>query len=233
MSVPFAAPMNPVGSLRLADLPEAQTALRELCRPFIRPDDFAPECVVLQPAEIPFPQDQLLVHHGHMTEVLERHHGAAVRVHVLEEHLEGDVYTRKIALTVGAGGDERVVEWGVVRLDFRYMAPAVRDEILAKQTPLGAILIKHDVHRRIKPQWFLRFPPRGPLVEWFGAPANGHPLYGRIGTIYCNEEPAIQLLEIVLNCDNGRRGTTMTGPVNVDVGMTRDGSRMAERAAGD
>ena len=24
--------------------------------------------------------------------------------------------------------------------------------------------------------------------------------YGRIGTIYCNDEPAIQLIELVLNC---------------------------------
>ena len=224
-SSPFAS-MNPAGTLKLVDLPEAESTLRELCRPFVHPDDFAPQCVVLQPAEIPYPQDQLLVHHGHMTEVLERHHGAAVRVHVLEEHLDGDVYTRKIALTP-TGSDGKVVEWGIVRLDFRYMSPELRDEILAKQTPLGALLIKHDVLRRIKPRWFLRFPPGGPVLKWFGAPAEGsEPLYGRIGTIYCNEEPAIELLEIVLNCDNGQAGT-MTGPVHADVDFGRDSSRMA------
>ena len=224
MLSPFAL-MNTAGTLKLADLPQAEAALRELCRPFVHPDDFAPECVVLQPAEIPYPQDQLLVHHGHMTEVLERHHGVPARVHVLEEHLEGDVYTRKIALTP-AGRDDTVVEWGIVRLDFRYMSREVRDEILAKQTPLGAILIKHDVLRRIKPRWFLRFPPTGQIVHWFDVPEVPQPLYGRIGTIYCNEEPAIELLEIVLNCDNGRPGT-MDGPVHVDVDFNRDGSRMA------
>jgi hypothetical protein len=133
-----------------------------------------------------------------MTVELERHHGAPVRVHVLEEHLDGDIYTRKISLTP-AGQDSKVVEWGIVRLDFRYMAPAVRDEILRKELPLGAILIKHDVLRRIKPRWFLRFPPGGPVLSLFGDAQAAQPAYGRVGTIYCNGEPAIELLEIVVN----------------------------------
>jgi hypothetical protein len=152
----------------------------------------------VQPDEIPFPQDQLLVHHDHMTVELERHHGAPVEVHVLDEHLEGNLYTRKISLTP-AGRPGEVVEWGIVRMDFRYMAPEVRDEILRKQLPLGAILIKHDVLRRIKPRWFLRFPPGGPMLGLFGDTTTAEPAYGRIGTIYCNEEPAIELLEIVVN----------------------------------
>ena len=83
-----------------------------------------------------------------------------------------------------------------MRLDFRYMDDAVRDEILRKQMPLGAILIKHNVHRRIKPRFFLRFPPGGPVLRLFGATAS-RPLSGRLGTTYCDDEPAIELLEIV------------------------------------
>ena len=192
---------------KLSDSPETAAALLDLCKPFVA-DGFNPQCVVVQPDEIPFPQDQLLVHHEHMTAVLERHHGAAVDVHVLAEHFEGDLYTRKISLTRGAtgganGGEaDTVVEWGIVRLDFRYMDPDVRDEILRKQMPLGAILIKHDVLRRIKPRWFLRFPPGGPVLGLFGeGTTDDRPAYGRVGTIYCNEEPAIELLEIVVNCE--------------------------------
>ena len=185
---------------KLSDLPVTESALTELCRPFVPNGGFAPQCVVVQPDEIPFPQDQLLVHHDHMTVVLERHHGSPVRVHVLGEHLDGDIYTRKISLTP-TGQPAKVVEWGIVRLDFRYMAREVRDEILAKQLPLGAILIKHDVLRRIKPRWFLRFPPRGPVLGLFGNTTTSEPAYGRIGTIYCNDEPAIELLEIVVNCE--------------------------------
>jgi hypothetical protein len=185
---------------KLSDSPVTESALLELCRPFVNgTPDFNPQCVVVQPDEIPFPQDQLLVHHDHMTVELQRHHGSPVQVHVLDEHLDGDLYTRKISLT--PNGDNKVVEWGIVRLDFRYMAPAVRDEILRKELPLGAILIKHDVLRRIKPRFFLRFPPGGPVLGLFGDDRTTQPAYGRIGTIYCNEEPAIELLEIVVNCE--------------------------------
>src|SRR5688572_24363218 len=103
--------------INLSDPPLVESALLELCRPFVNGNDFAPRCEVIQPDAIPFPQDQLLVHHDHMTVVLERHHGAPVDVHVLAEHLDGDLYTRKIKLESTSGG--RVVEWGIVRLDFR------------------------------------------------------------------------------------------------------------------
>ena len=194
--------MSTTARSKLSDSPITESALLELCRPFTASmnGEFQPQCDVVQPDEIPFPQDQLLVHHDHMTVELQRHHGAPVRVHVMEEHLDGDVYTRKINLTP-AGQDGKVVEWGIVRLDFRYMAPEVREEILRKELPLGAVLIKHDVLRRVKPRFFLRFPPGGPVLNLFGDKTSTEPAYGRIGTIYCNEEPAIELLEIVVNCE--------------------------------
>jgi hypothetical protein len=192
--------MDVASRSKLSDSPVTESALLELCRPFVNgTPNFNPQCVVVQPDEIPFPQDQLLVHHDHMTVELQRHHGSPVEVHVLDEHLGGDLYTRKISLTPNGSG--KVVEWGIVRLDFRYMAPAVRDEILRKELPLGAILIKHDVLRRIKPRFFLRFPPGGPVLGLFGDGQTTQPAYGRIGTIYCNDEPAIELLEIVVNCE--------------------------------
>ena len=169
--------------------------LRELCRSLKGGADVRPQAVVVQPNEIPRPADALLVHHDHMTEVLRRHFGRPVELHVLDERLDADTYTRKVRLTP-AGDDRRVLEWGIARLNLRFMSDAVREEILAKRAPLGEILIRHNVHRRIKPRWFLRFPGRGPLLRFFGDPA-AEPMYGRIGTIYCNEEPAIDLLEIV------------------------------------
>jgi len=173
---------------------DALAALRELCRPLKGGDAVEPNCVLVQPNEIPHPADALLVHHEHMTEVLERRYGGPVELHVLDERLDGDIYTRKIKLI--PAGDAVVVEWGIVRLDLRFMSEAVRGEILAKRSPLGEILIRHDVHRRIKPRWFMRFPARGPMLTFFGD-AGDRPLHGRIGTIYCDEKPAIELLEIV------------------------------------
>ena len=190
--------MNAAGRSRIVEVPTAHAALLDLCAPFAGTGSgFDPECAVVQPEEIPHPDDELLVHHEHMTVALQRYHGSPVEVQVREEHLseDGDFYTRMITLTP-ADAPDKVVEWGIVRLDFRYMDAAVRDEILRKEMPLGAILIKHDVHRRIKPRFFLRFPPGGPVLRLFGA-AEQRPVYGRLGTIYCDGEPAIELLEIV------------------------------------
>jgi len=172
----------------------AIAVLADLCSPLQNGAALRPQCVVVQPNEIPHPTDALLVHHEHMTEVLQRRYGRAVDVHVHDQRLDGNFYTRKVSLTPVGGGP--IIEWGIVRIDFRFISDSVRDEILARETPLGAILIKHNVHRRIKPRWFMRFPAHGPMLGFFGD-ASDEPLYGRIGTIYCNEEPAIDLLEIV------------------------------------
>ena len=123
---------------------------------------------LVHPDAIPHPQDDLLVHHEHMTVILERHHGAPVAVKVFEEHHEDDFYTRKIALAPQPGGP--IVEWGICRLNFRHISPEVRDEILAKQTPLGAILIRHNVHRRVKPRYFLRLPTHSDILKMFRTP---------------------------------------------------------------
>jgi hypothetical protein len=188
--------VTPTSGMQRSEQDAAAIAmLRELCRPLKDGQNVQPQCSVVQPNEIPQPADALLVHHEHMTEVLQRHYGQPVDVHVLDEKLDGDMYTRKVSLTP-RGANDPVVEWGIVRLKLRYMPDIVREEILAKRLPLGEILIRHDVHRRIKPRWFLRFPGRGPLLTFFGDP-HAKPMYGRIGTIYCDEQPAIELLEIV------------------------------------
>src|SRR5579862_9816569 len=89
------------------DAAAGKAVLSELCGPFEA--DFKPECSIVQPENIPHPQDDLLVHHDHMTVVLERHHKKPVEVHVLEEKIEGDFYRRKISLT--PKGSDKVVEW--------------------------------------------------------------------------------------------------------------------------
>ena len=184
---------------KLSDHPVAEAALLDLTKPFTPGGaGFCPKCVIVQPDQIPYPEDQLLVHHDHMTEVLEKHFGSPVGVTVLDEVWDGDLYTRKIAL---APRDQpgKVVEWGIARLDLRYLSEPVKAEILAKKLPLGAVLIQHDVLRRVKPRWFIRFPEDGPTPRLFGTLPHPGPVYGRIGTIYCDGEPAIEVLEIVLN----------------------------------
>lgn len=75
----------------------------------------------------------------------------------------------------------------------------MKAEILAKKLPLGAVLIKHNVLRRVKPRWFMRFPGAGPVMSLFGESRHQGVAFGRIGTIYCDGQPAIEVMEIVLN----------------------------------
>jgi hypothetical protein len=125
---------------------------------------------------------------------VEKHHGSRVDVKVLSRRQEPDSYARKILLTRQSDG--RVVQFGIMRVHLRYCGPEVRDAIVAEKTPLGRILIEHDVLRRIEPTAFLRVIPSRAMMRWFGL--SGPKLtYGRLAIIHCDDRPAVELLEIV------------------------------------
>jgi chorismate-pyruvate lyase len=115
-------------------------------------------------------------------------------VKVVEYRVAGDSYSRKILLALQRTG--RVVMFGLMRVNFRYCSEAIRQEILGGQTPLGRVLINHNVLRRIEPTAFLRVFPGPAMAEWFGLDAP-RPTYGRFALIHCDEQPAVELLEIV------------------------------------
>ena len=150
------------------------------------------------PGDVPPPFRALLVHNDHMTAVLEAHYGRPVALHLLGRREQPHDYSRKITLT--PEGRSSVVEYGVVHLNLRHMPPGVAEEIRAGRHPLGDILIRHNVHRRVEPKFYLRFSRSGGHLKWFGAHEPGD-VYGRVGTIYCDGEPAIELLEIVTGVD--------------------------------
>jgi chorismate-pyruvate lyase len=129
-----------------------------------------------------------------MTVTVEKHHGEKVDVRILQQELGESAYARKILLVTQK--TRRVVQFGLVRIHLDYCSPAVREEILAGETPLGRILINHNVLRRIEPTNFLRIIPGPAMMEWFGLP-EPRPTYGRQAVIHCDGKPAIELLEIV------------------------------------
>ena len=172
-----------------------QEALIELCLPFVADrSQVRTQCTEVAPAQIPEPFHWLLVHRNHMTKVLEAQYGRPMDLDVVKYQLDDEFYTRKIILR--PQGHDTIVEVGVVRLNFRFMTPEIRQEILERHTPLGAILIRHKVLRKVQPRWYLKFPANAPLLAAAGA-VFPHTTFGRIGTIYCNHEPAIEVLEIV------------------------------------
>jgi chorismate-pyruvate lyase len=158
------------------------------------PADYLDGWEYVPPDEVPEPYRSLLVHEHHMTVTVEAHHGDLVDVQVLEEHTTAESYSRKILLALQKSG--RIAQFGLVRVWLRYCTPPVREAILAARTPLGRILIEHDVLRRIEPTAFLRIVPGSAMMAWFGLDKPS-PTYGRLAMIHCDNQPAIELLEIV------------------------------------
>lgn len=157
-------------------------------------ESLLPEYEMVQADEVPPPYRDLLVHEHHMTVTVEKYHGESIDVRILDRQHTKDLYARKILLTLHGSG--RVVQFGIMKINLRYCSKQVRDEIVAGQTPLGRILIQHDVLRRIEPTAYLRVLPDPAMMKWFGLT---HParIYGRLAIIHCDEQPAVELLEIV------------------------------------
>jgi chorismate-pyruvate lyase len=167
--------------------------LHELLSLFPTADDFS-SYEAVAPEAVPPPYHGLLVHQHHMTVTVEAHHGERVDVVIYNRRHDGPYYARRIFLALQKS--RRVVQYGLVRINLRYCSPAVRAEIIAGETPLGRILINHDVLRRIEPTGFLRMVPGPELMKQFGL-SEPAPTYGRLAYIHCDGQPAIELLEVV------------------------------------
>jgi chorismate-pyruvate lyase len=145
-------------------------------------------------SKVPEPYRELLAHTEHMTVTVERHHGSKVNVGVLERERVGSHYARKIILTRQSDG--RVVQFGIMRINLDLLLPSVQAEIESERTPLGRILIENDVLRKIHLMSLWQVMPGEDLCRIFGLP-HATTTYGRAAVIDCNDEPAVELLEIV------------------------------------
>src|SRR5262249_50208646 len=152
------------------------------------PADDLPEFEIIPADEMPEPYRGLLVHEHHMTVTVEAHHGDLVDVRILARRHRGNSYARKILLALQKTG--RIVQFGIVRIDLGACSPEVRAAIVAGNTPLGRILIQHNVLRRIEPTAYLRIRGQEAQMRWFGRkePAT---LYGRLAIIHCDGKPAV------------------------------------------
>lgn len=144
--------------------------------------------------EVPEPYQSLLVHQHHMTVTVEKFYQSPVNVKVLEVIHRGDDYARKILLTLE--NSNQVVQFGIVRIDLRVLTDDVREEILSGRTPLGRVLIQHDVLRTVRPSGFFRVGLSSAMAEWFGVDETST-TYGRIGMITADGKPAVRVAEIL------------------------------------
>lgn len=173
--------MNPMDEL------EALTGRFPASQPLFEKAEHVPAALT------PEPYRTMLAHNHHMTVTMEEYHHSSVDVRILDRDLDGNYYARKILLV--KSGTEQVVQFGVVRFNFDYVTEAVRDEILAGEIPLGRVLINHNVLRHIDLGAILRITAGPGLAEYLQMPSGGV-TYGRLATIFCNLQPAVDLLEI-------------------------------------
>ena len=143
---------------------------------------------------IPLLYRRLLAHDQHMTVTVESHHGCPVDVQVLSAQTFGDLYARKILLTRQRDG--AVVQFGIVRLNLAFLPTDARREIEAQHTPLGHVLIQHNILRNVRLLSLWRIDPSPELCRLLEL-ARPETCYGRTALIYCNGVPAVELLEIV------------------------------------
>lgn len=141
----------------------------------------------------PEPYRQMLVHEHHMTVTMESFHKCAVEVIVIDSRFENELYLRRSLLR--KSGTDKMVQLGYVRFNFEYVTKCVKEEILAGITPLGRVLIQHNVLRHVDLGAIIRFTAGPGLVKTLQM-KEGQITYGRMATIFCNGSPAIDLLEI-------------------------------------
>lgn len=143
---------------------------------------------------LPEVERKLLAHDAHMTVTVEEHHGCPVSVDVLKTQLSNSHYARKILLR--RTDTSRVVQYGIVRLSLACLTQTVRSEIEKQQTPLGRILIEHNVLREVMLVSLWKIRPGKELAELLNLSTDST-CYGRSAFIYFDGLPAVELLEIV------------------------------------
>jgi len=156
-------------------------------------DDFG-QFAEVTPPDLPPVARNLLWHDEHMTVALEAHHDCHVAVRVLKSIKTDSHYLRHVLLSCGTSG--KIVQYGIVRLNATFLEDDVRRELESEETPLGRVLIKHNVLRHVRLLSLWRIDP-GPDLRRLLRLEKPETCFGRTALIYCNEVPAVELLEIV------------------------------------
>ena len=133
-------------------------------------------------------------HQDHMTVALEAHHDALVNVHVVDEWRDEASYARCSVLSRQTDG--ATVQFGIMRIWMGDLPAAAQKEITAKKTPLGRVLIRHNVLREVELITFWEIVP-APMLRKHLQLSDDSPYYGRSALILVDERPTVQLLEIV------------------------------------
>ena len=126
-------------------------------------------------AKVPDPYESLLDHHAHMTVTVESHYSEKVNVVVHRCHRTQGWYSREITLVTEETG--RIVQYGIVRLNTRTLDDEVWKQIESQTTPLGRVLIEHDVLREVQLCGLWEVQPGSSLAELMQLDTDKQPIH--------------------------------------------------------
>jgi hypothetical protein len=137
---------------------------------------------------------ELLAHQDHMTVALEAYHDTLVNVEPLDEWRDEASYARCSLLRRQSDG--RIVQFGIMRIWLADLPETAQQEIIGRKSPLGRVLIRHNVLREVELITLWRIEP-GPVLRRRLSVDKHETIYGRSAQILVEERPTVQLLEIV------------------------------------
>ncbi len=170
------------------------TPMRELVGKFFDDLSALGQFEAVDSSQLPVDYRRLLSHHDHMTVSLEEFHGGPVNVSVLSERSCADFYARNSLLS--RHSDNRIVQFGIMRIDLAGLRPSVRLAIESKVAPLGRILIEHNLLREVELLALWRIEPSEALSTHLDLDS-GEVIFGRTAVIRVAGQPRVDLLEIV------------------------------------
>lgn len=144
--------------------------------------------------DLPDDYRALLAHQNHMTVALEEFHRSLVDVRAVAEWQDDASYARCSRLSRESDG--AIVQFGIMRIWLADLPVAARQEIAAKQSPLGRVLIEHNLLREVELITLWRIIPGRVLNEQLEL-TGASPIYGRSAQILVDDRPTVQVLEIV------------------------------------
>lgn len=158
------------------------------------PSESFPIVHLINSSDVPDAYRFLLDHEHHMTVTMESHYDEPVRVRVLSEISQNGCYSRILNLIGEKTG--KIILFGLMRVRMEFLPSQVQSEILARKEPLGRILIRNEIMRKIELVKLLKIDAFPSREHWFHS-KDQKSYYGRVALIHCQGQPAIELFEVV------------------------------------
>lgn len=146
-------------------------------------------------ADVPEPYRTLLVHDADMTPTLEKFHGDAIHLQVLNSQERDGAYYREVALLLDKTNIP--VEFGAIKINLGLFSAPARRAILDENLPLGHVMADFRVKHLSRPKAFLKIVSDDFINDALRLTGT-QTLYGRRNTLFDLERrPLAEIVEIL------------------------------------